>query len=116
MNIRNAWELDVLEHTSNTGRYVTDETKVIALAERGLLRDHGAQQLAGGMHYFTLSARGRDALNEHHRNLCRFPQPKRKRPASEQFQAWRDYREATWSRITFREFLKEVWPNRRAWA
>jgi hypothetical protein len=109
-------ELDVLGHIRRTGRFVTDEQAVIAMGKAGLLCDHGPQPLAGGMHYFTMSERGREALNEHELNLCRFPQPKPKRPPSEQFQAWRDYRDATYSRITFSRFLKEVWPHRRAYA
>ena len=42
-----ARDADVLAHTSHTGRYVTDEAEVIALASRGLLHDYGPQRLAG---------------------------------------------------------------------
>lgn len=47
-----------MRHTSNTGRYVTDEQRVIDLAGRGLLFDNGPQQLAGGMHYLVMAGRG----------------------------------------------------------
>lgn len=62
MELISKQEADVLAHTSNTGRYVTGEAHVIALAKRGLLQDHGAQRLAGGDHYFTLTGKGRSAL------------------------------------------------------
>ncbi len=107
-------ELDVLEHTSRTGRYVTDEASVLDMAKRGLLLDYGEQRLADGMHYFTLSQKGRALLNEHDKNLCRFPQPKPKRPASEQFAAWRNYCDAC-QHTSFSVFLKEVWPFRRSY-
>lgn len=59
-------QVDILRHTSRTGRYVSDEEPDLAdLAARGLLRDHGAQPLAGGMHYYTPTPAGRAALNTH---------------------------------------------------
>jgi len=59
-------QADILQHTSRTGRYCSDEEPdLIALASRGLLHDHGAQPLAGGMHYYTPTPAGRAALNAH---------------------------------------------------
>lgn len=59
----------ILRHTSNTGRYLTGGTSrdfVVCqeLAAAGLLRDHGPQRLADGDHYYTTTAKGREALNE----------------------------------------------------
>jgi hypothetical protein len=73
---------DILSHTSRTGRYVTDEANAADLARRGLLYDHGAQKLAGGMHYYTMSPDGRAALNAHRqsaRPIPRQPQPNDRR-------------------------------------
>lgn len=107
------WEAGVLRHTSNTGRYVTDEQRVIDLAGRGLLFDNGPQQLAGGMHYLVMAGRGRTALNEWQ---AAQPKPKvKKRRVSRQFRAWRDYEDAN-GRLGFSEFLKEVWPECRNWS
>jgi len=59
-------QADILQHTSRTGRYCSDEEPdLIALASRGLLHDHGAQAIAGGMHYYTPTPAGRAALNAH---------------------------------------------------
>lgn len=58
------FEAEVLAHTSNTGRYVTDDARVIEMADRGLLKDYGPQNLAGGMHYFTMTSAGRKALSD----------------------------------------------------
>ena len=68
-------EYEVLAHTSRTGRFVTDEVHVISMAERGLLFDHGAQELAGGMHYFVMTKAGRDALNEYRAAIPKPPEP-----------------------------------------
>lgn len=59
-------QADILQHTSRTGRYCSDEEPdLIALTQRGYLRDHGAQPLAAGMHYYTMTPAGRAALNAH---------------------------------------------------
>lgn len=58
-------EADILAHTSRTGRYVSDEADAMSLAARGFLRDHGAQPLAGGMHFYTPTPAGRTALVAH---------------------------------------------------
>ena len=58
-------ESEVLAHTSRTGRYVTDEAHIIDMGVRGLLFDHGAQEIAGGMHDFVMTPAGREALNEY---------------------------------------------------
>lgn len=100
---------DILAHTARTGRYVTDEPHVIALAKAGLLHDHGAQRLAGGMHYFTMTGAGRDALTSWAASQPMPPKAKVKR-RSAQFQAWRDYREA-FRPIPFSEFIKKIWPS-----
>jgi hypothetical protein len=101
-------QADVLSHTSNNGRYVGEGHALMELAKLGLLRDHGPQALAGGAHYLTMTPKGREALNE-----WRAAQPKAKkaRRRSEQFAGWRAYCEAC-RRISFPEFLREVWPNR----
>lgn len=106
-------QADVLHHTMTNGRYVTGETDVIALARAGLLHDHGAQQLAGGMHYLTLTNRGRDALREWFAVQPPPPKPKRRR-RSEVFDSWMTYCEVS-ARISFAEFLREVWPHRRSY-
>lgn len=72
-------EIDVLMHTSRTGRYVTDETDVIAMGNAGLLKDYGPQKLADGMHYFTLTEAGRQKLAD-----WRATQPKPKPPTRSQ--------------------------------
>lgn len=104
------FEADVLLHTSSNGRYVTDEAKVIAMGVAGLLFDYGPQPLAAGAHYLVTTPKGREALNE-----WKAAQPKPKKPkrrCSEQFQAWRDYLGATYDRMSFPDFLKNVWPHR----
>ncbi|HEV7405198.1 MAG TPA: hypothetical protein VGO11_19800 [Chthoniobacteraceae bacterium] len=106
------WEADVLQHASRTGRYVTGEARVLELARRGLLYDHGAQTLAGGDHYLTTAPTGRKALNEW---SARQPVVTLKKPRrSEAFASWRAYEEAS-GRLGFAEFLKKVWPHRLKW-
>lgn len=102
------WTADVLRHTSNAGRYVTDEKRVIALAEKGLLYDHGPQRLAAGAHYLVMTGKGREALNAW---SAAQPKPvvKKQRRVSREFGAWRRYCEAN-RRLGFREFHQEVWP------
>ena len=105
-------QADVLRHTSNNGRYVTDEPAVIAMGEAGLLYDHGPQVLAGGAHYLTMTSKGRTALNE-----WQSAQPKpivHKRRRTEAFDRWRDYCDA-FQRISFSRFWKEIWPSYRYW-
>jgi hypothetical protein len=58
------WEAGVLAHASQNGRYVTGNAEVIALAGRGLLKDYGAQRLADGMNYLTLTGKGSEAPAE----------------------------------------------------
>lgn len=104
-------QLSVLKHVSYTGRYITDEASVFAMAEAGLLHDHGGIGFwPAGTRGFTLSSKGRKALRQHYAELCRFPQPKPKRKPSRAFLAWRDYVDAC-GRISFREFWKEIWPS-----
>lgn len=94
-------EAGILAHTSNTGRYVGEGHALMALASRGLLCDHGAQELAGGAHYLTMSSAGREALNEWR---AAQPPPPKVRRQSKSFRAWRDYCEAN-GRLSFPEFL-----------
>lgn len=104
-------EADILLHTSSNGRYVSGEALAIDLGRRGLLYDHGPQQLAGGAHYLVMTGKGRTELNAW--KAAQPPPPKRKaRRMSEQFRAWRAYLEATCNRMPFPKFLKEVWPHR----
>lgn len=103
-------QADVLRHTSNTGRYVTDDAAVIAMGESGLLYDHGPQRLAGGAHYLVMTGKGREALNEWSAAQPKPPKVKQKR-SSRAFTAWRRYTDATFHRITFSEWLKDVWPT-----
>lgn len=77
----------MLAHTQRTGRYVTGDLSVLQMAQKGLLYDHGAQKLAGGDHYFTLTVRGKEALTSH---LDSQPKPK---PQSRSQQRYRRYLE-----------------------
>lgn len=44
-------------------RYVSDPTPdLLALVEAGLMRDHGAHKLAGGMHYYRVTEQGLFAM------------------------------------------------------
>lgn len=104
------FEADVLLHASSNGRYVTGEAAVLAIADAGLLFDHGPQRLAAGDHYLVTTAKGREALNEWKAAQPKPPKPKRR--CSEQFQAWRDYLGATYDHMSFPDFLKHVWPYR----
>lgn len=106
-------EADILRHASRTGRYVSNEPLCINLGERGLLYDHGPQRLAGGDHYLVMTGAGRVALNEWQSSQPKPPKPKRR--ASSAFQAWRAYLDATYNRMAFPQFLKEVWPRRADW-
>lgn len=105
------WEYSVLSHTSVNGRYVTDEQRVLDLATAGYLNDYGPQRLADGMHYLTLTGRGRTALNDYKASLPPPPKPTR-RPRKPEFDSWRSYCEACDS-IPFSEFLKQIWHTRR---
>lgn len=103
-------EASVLAHTSSNGRYVTDEKRVIEMANAGLLKDYGAQQLAGGMHYLTLTELGRKALQEWR---AAQPKPKPVKRRSEQCDRWRDCVEAC-GRSPCAKGRREVWPVRYA--
>lgn len=44
-------------------RYVSDpDPDLAALVTAGFMADHGAYELAGGMHYFRVTEKGRDAM------------------------------------------------------
>lgn len=101
-------QASVLAHTDSTGRYCTDDPVVIAMGEAGLLRDFGPQEIAGGMHYFWMTGKGRAALAE-----WRAAQPKpKKRRVSAAFESWERYQDAC-GRIPFSQFWKNIWPLRR---
>ncbi len=101
-------EASVLEHTSNNGRYVTDEISVIEMAsKRGLLCDYGPQRIADGMHYLTITLKGREALSEWRSKQPKPPKPKRQ---SREFRAWRSYVEAC-GNMEFSHFHREIWPG-----
>lgn len=103
---------DILSHTSNTGRYVGEGHALMEIARAGLLHDHGPQQLAGGAHYLTMTVKGREALAQWR---AAQPKPRKVRRRSEQFEGWRAYCES-FKRISFPEFLRDVWPNRNRYA
>jgi len=102
-------EAEILLHTSRTGRYVTGDPQVIALAECGLLNDYGPQQLAGGDRYFTLSAAGREALNAWKEAQ---PQPQI-RPLTRSQKRWQEYcaYAEAWP-ISFKAWLKLQFPKK----
>lgn len=103
-------EADVLAHASSNGRYVTNDPFVLSMAERGLLRDFGPQVLAGGAHYLETTPAGRAALGAWR---AAQPRPKvKRRRRSEQFDSWMTYCEV-WKKVSFSEFLKVIWPERR---
>lgn len=104
-------QADVLLHASRNGRYVTDEADVIQMGRDGLLFDHGPQALAGGMHYLVMTPKSREALSEWKRAQPAPPKPPKPKRIGKAFAAWRQYREATFDRIGFPEFNKEIWPN-----
>lgn len=99
-------EIDILRHCATNGRYVTGDPFVIEMGARGLLRDHGPQEMADGDHYFTLAAGGREMLAE-----WRAAQPVVKvKRRSEVFERWQAYCEA-FARVPFSHFWKDIWPN-----
>lgn len=98
-------QFDILQHTSNTGRYVGLDGDLTFLSNEGLLLDYGPQVLAGGDHYYTLTAKGRYAINCYAANLPKPEKASKRRRKSRQFQAWQDYCSAN-GRHSFPEFLK----------
>ena len=93
----------ILAHTSQNGRYVTEgEPAVSALAQAGLLHDHGPQTIAGGMHCFTLTPNGRQALQAHRHTL---PKPKPPTRSQSRYRRYRHHRDAGCN-LSFREWLK----------
>jgi hypothetical protein len=97
-------QIDILKHTSRTGRYVSNEPDCATLADSGLLHDHGPQALAAGDHYYTLTATGRKAIADH---LASLPKPppisRRKQRAKDRYRRFIDHGDAFPS---FLEFLK----------
>ena len=73
MNV-NPEAVEILKHTQRTARYVCDHNSTtISLCLSGLIHDHGEQPIAGGMHYFTLTEKGREFLS------LLMPEPKKPR-------------------------------------
>ncbi len=116
MNAITDQEATILAHTSRTGRYVTDEPIVIAMAERGLLKDHGPQRLADGMHYFTGTTAGNTAMRDWQESQPKPAPPpkltKRKQKAKARYRRWLDYGEGFRS---FRDFLTWDTQPERSW-
>ena len=92
--------IDILSHTSRTGRYVSDEPLALEMAQAGLLHDHGPQALAGGMHYLTMTALGRSTLVAHKATL---PKPK---PLTRSQRRYREYLSISESYRGFGDFLR----------
>lgn len=55
------------------------------MAFRGMLHDHGAQELAGGMHYLTMTALGKEQLREYRDSI---PKPKPLTRAQQRYRRW----------------------------
>lgn len=104
------WEADVLRHTSDTGRYVTDEKKVIELGERGLLNDYGPQRLADGMHYFTLALKGQEALQAWRDAKPQPPKISRKKAAARS--RYQEYLRVGDIYGSFHQWLKHKFPKK----
>lgn len=99
-------QADILQHTSNTGRYVCDHNATMAeLVSLNLLHDYGAQHLAAGDHYYVTTVKGRAALNEWQAAQPKPPKVKKRR-RTEAFNQWRIHREYAYPRLTFPEFLQ----------
>jgi len=97
-----AADQSILRHASDNGRYVSDMTAALrALCDRRLLGDYGPQRIAGGMHYMTVTSKGREALNKWQAEQ---PKPKAKR-VGRAFGAWERYKDA-FGKIPFLEFWK----------
>lgn len=63
----NKEQIEILLHTSRSSRFVSDPTTdLIELSDAGLLYDHGPQAIAGGMHCYVTTMKGRKALNSWH--------------------------------------------------
>ena len=89
-------------------RFVTDPRspdgqKCQQLVAQGFMNDHGAQRLAGGMHCYTVSQAGYDAMK------AASPAPPKVSKAKHRWSAYRAMREV--ADITFEEYLR--WPGRQ---
>ncbi|HEY1107480.1 MAG TPA: hypothetical protein VGE76_02570, partial [Opitutaceae bacterium] len=81
--------LEILKHTNRTGRYVTDPTDdTRLLVSFGYLRDHDAQRLAGGMHYYTITTLGKNALRMAATKKIALPTRSQAFAALAQWQLW----------------------------
>lgn len=89
-------------------RFITDASspnglqcqKLVAL---GYMHDHGAQRITGGMHCYSVTQAGYDAMK------AASPPPPKLSRSKRRWSAYLDMREATG--MTFSEYLR--WPNRQ---
>ncbi len=89
-------------------RFVTDPHSpdgyyCLALVTLGLMRDNGPQRIAGGMHYYSVTQAGYDAMK-----VASPPPPKISR-SKRRWAAYRAIREVC--DFTFAEYLR--WPRRQ---
>jgi hypothetical protein len=104
-------QADILDHTSNRaagGFYCGNSESMQSLVALGFMASAGHKAFVEE-EYFVLTAAGRAALSQ-----WRSAQPKPKiikRRRSPAFQQWRAYLDATYHRVSFPEFLKEIWPS-----
>lgn len=90
-------------HGYYRNRYVSDPTAdLIALCNAGLMKDHSAYDVAGGMHYYRVTKEGVSAMKQ-----LSPPTPKLTRGQ----RVYREYLEADCD-ATFGEYLKWRWANR----
>lgn len=100
-------QADILAHTNNAGRYVSDlDDTLQSLISCGFLKDCGPQKLAGGMHYMEITMSGLFALYEW-RDTQPKPKelPKRKQRARERYRRFLSCADATG--CSFRAFLTD---------
>lgn len=77
-------------------RYVCDPAAdLFALVEAGLMVDHGAQKIAGGMHCYTVTRAGILAMDE------QSPAPPKLTRGQERYRAWLRFDSCTLSFIEF---------------
>lgn len=87
-------------------RFVTDPTspngqQCQALVSLGYLHDHGPQRIAGGMHCYSVTQAGYEAMK------AASPPPPKIPAAKRRYMAWRELADS----MSFREFL--LWDGRR---
>lgn len=97
--------IEIMLHTSNNGRYVSDHNHDMAyLVETGLLKDYGPQSLAAGAHYYVTTPKGRQAISDWSASQPKPPPiSKRKQRAKERFNYWLNGPSCNWK---FGQWLK----------